>query len=490
MSLRRGLVPAVLGVWLVAASAQANGRMPGANDLVFNPSEPGRVVARATFGIVQSDDRGASWSWICEQAIDVSGVIADPPLGLTEDGSLVLLPPTGSALVSHDRGCSWLRMGPPLAGRRGADLTVDPSDDKRLLVLTSTLSGVSDAGFGAYENLLIETRDSSASFQVLSTLPGDFEAETVEIARSDARRIYVSGSDAVDGRVGVVMRSDDGGQTWLRSTFPLPAGSGSLLISAIHPTDPDRLWLRVSARGDTLGLLPARLYSSADKAQSFQLLASTTKGMFGFALSPDGSTLAYGGPSDGLFVGPADGSSAFSKRSGLGVRCLRWREDGLLYACASEPSDPFSVGVSSDQGQNFRPLYRLRDTCPSACAAGSSFALSCEAAWGQTRPFIAASGAMCSVPWAAPAPDLDGGTFDASTPSGAALSNDAGDAAGSLHDGSVSPPIGASEGCACALLGSTRVARHSMDLSLLLVLLGRWRPRPRAARKRSSRGPR
>jgi hypothetical protein len=67
-----------------------------------------------TFGLVQSFDRGASWQWICEQAINVSGEY-DPPMAVAADGSMVLLPPLadvdsglppGGALVSRDGGCS------------------------------------------------------------------------------------------------------------------------------------------------------------------------------------------------------------------------------------------------------------------------------------------------------------------------------------------------------------------------------------------------
>lgn len=486
MSLRLGSVSLFFTVWLLTASALANGRMPGANDLVFSASDPSRLVARATFGIVQSADRGATWSWICEQAIDVSGVIADPPITMTSDGSLVLLPPTGSALVSHDRGCNWTRVAAPLADTRGADLTADPSEPRRVLVVTSSLRKVDDAGFGVYENLVVETRDDARSWQLLATLPGDFEAETIEVAQSDARRIYVSGSDAHNPRLGVILRSDDAGATFSRSTLSLPAGTGSLWISGIHPRDPDRLWVRVAARGDTIGLLPARLYLSTDKGQTFTMLAATNKGMFGFALSPDGSSVAYGGPSDGLFVGPSDGSG-FVKQSALGVRCLRWPAQDALYVCASEPADPFSLGVSSDRGQSFRPLYRLGDTCPASCATGTSFANSCEVAWSQTRPFIQATGAMCSVPWSAPA-GTDAGSSDArDAATMAPLGSDSGatrlDASSGPSDAALSagtPSQGS--GCDCQISSSRRGAPWAVVLSpmlLLLALAGRQRGRRR-----------
>ncbi|MET0286790.1 MAG: hypothetical protein ABW352_20075 [Polyangiales bacterium] len=407
-------------VSLIALPAAANGRMPGANDIVFSSALPDRLITRATYGILESDDRGASWRWICEQAIDVSGVIADPPLGLLHDGSEVLLPPTGSALVSRDHGCGWTRVGEPLANKRGADLTLDPSDPRRMLVLTSTLRATDAMGIGSYENQLIETRDGAQSWRVLATLPTDFESETVEIAHSDGMRLYVSGADAARPRLGVVLRSEDGGQSWSRATLDLPAGTGSLWISGIHPSNPDKLWLRVAARGDTLGLLPARLYASVDKGATFTQLATTNKGMFGFALSPDGAQLAYGGPGDGLFVGPSDGS-AFVKRSSLSVRCLRWPD--ALYACADEPADPFSVGVSRDQGVTFEPLFRLRDSCPALCAPGTSFATSCEAAWTVTNLQLSAAGSapMCMLPWTVDAgvavdASVPTPTVDASTP--------------------------------------------------------------------------
>lgn len=477
------------GGWLLSASALANGRMPGANDLVFSAGDPARLVARATFGIVQSADRGATWSWVCEQAIDVSGVVADPPLTMTADGSLVLLPPTGSALVSSDRGCNWARVAAPLAATRGADLTVDPSDPRRVLVVTSTLRKVDDAGFGVYENLVVETRDDARSFFLLATLPGDFEAETVEVAHSDPRRIYVSGSDAHDPRLGVILRSDDAGATWSRSILSLPAGTGSLWISGIHPRDPDKLWVRVAARGDTIGLLPARLYLSTDKGATFTMLAATTKGMFGFALSPDGSSVAYGGPSDGLFVGPSDGGG-FVKRSALGVRCLRWPARDALYVCASEPADPFSLGVSSDDGLSFRALYKLTDTCPATCASGTSFADSCEVAWSQTRPFIQATGATCSVPWSAPT-SSDAGQVDASVvPTVPALGDDSGparslDASPGPTDAALPPAQRTdSSGCDCQISYSRRHSWYGGALGSLVALValgGRQRRRQRRA---------
>ena len=469
MSAEVARIVAFATVLALTGSARANGRMPGANDLVVAPADPAHLLLRATFGIAQSFDAGRTWSLVCEEAIGTSGVIADPPVTITGDGTLVLLPPTGGALVSHDRGCSFVSAPPPLAGTRGADLTRDPSDPRRVLVLTSTVMSVDARGFTVVQNTLVETRDDARTFRLLATLPTDFEAETVEVAPSDAQRIYVSGTASDNPLLGVLFTSSDGGVSWSKSTLALPAGSGSLFVSAVHPLEPDQLWVRVPARGDTIGILPARLFMSRDRGQSFVQLAATTRAMFGFALSPDGRELAYGGPADGLYVGPSDGSGSFEKVSQIGVRCLRWTAQGALFACGTEPMDAFSLGSSLDRGRAFMPLYRLVDTCPQLCADTQREAALCQQAWPQLAQRVGASTTACAAPWA---------KLDASVP----LVSDAGpsgmDAAGpsATPDASMAFDAGAagveeamSDGCSCSI-ATSGPRRH--PLALLLALSG------------------
>ena len=479
-------------LWLQAPQAHANGRMPGATELTISRSDPDHVLARATFGLVQSFDRGATWEWICEQAVNVSGE-TDPPIALTEDGSLVLLPPAGGTLISRDRGCTWSPAPAPLDESRAIDLTLDPGAPARVVVATSTIDTIDGAGLVAYTNALVETRDNAATWTVLATLPSDFKIETLEIAPSDPARIYVSGTASESPLIGVIERSEDGGQTWMRTTLDLPPSSGSLFISAIDPTDPDRLWIRLPALGDRFGLFPASLLVSSDKGASFAMLATTTMGMLGLAVSPDGTQLAYGGPADGLQVGPSDGSGEFTRVSDLRVRCLRWNADGL-YACGTEPSDPFSVGLSTDHGVSFQPVYAMAETCPQACADGTSFALTCEAPWTGVGPAIKASGETCSVPWARPQPLPDAGSAGAGTrdAGGAGMDMDGGMDTGSGSDAGAVPPradaggthaSGRREnGCSCGVAcGGARAAVPWLALLVLVLTARRHRVRRSAA---------
>lgn len=441
---------------LQAPPAAANGRLPGATELTIAGSDAQRLVIRATFGFVQSFDGGSSWQWICENAIQVSGE-ADPPFTVTADATLVLLPPAGGALVSRDNACSWRSVPAPLAGRRTIDLTLDPANHARVLVVTSTVAEIDDQGVVTYETLLVETRDNAQSFTVLSTLPSDFKAETLEVAPSDSARIYVSGTANDNPLVGVLLHSEDGGRNWARHTLGLPDSSGSLFISGIHPTDPNRVWLRVPVLGDAFGRFPASLVFTPDHGQSFKVLAATEKGMFGFALSPDGSQLAYGGPFDGLFVGASDGSAGFPKVNTTGVRCLRWNAVGL-YACGTEPNDAFSVGLSTDRGVSFTSVYRIAETCPQACADASELMRVCRGPWRIIGPAIGATEAECAVKWLEP----DGGS-----------PADAGDEA---ETGRESPdPRG---GCSCraAQRGAARAPAVTLAVAVL-VLLRRRRAR-------------
>lgn len=396
-SFRTERLAAALAPLLLSPPAVANGRMPGATALTIGAGGTDRVVVRATFGIVSSRDGGRSWRWICEQAVGVSGE-SDPPLAVTGDGTFVLVSPRGGLLTSADEGCTW-SAGPVLfAGQKTVDVASDPANPSRVLALASTVATIDDQGLVTYTNAVGVSDDDARTWRALGALPSDFVGETLEVAPSAPDRIYVSGTANDDPLEGVVLRTTDGGATWRRFTLPLPQGSGSVFIGAVHPTNPDRLWIRVPARGDTSGLFPASLLVSDDGGERFSLVARTDRAMFGFALSPDGSTLAYGGPFDGLFVGPSGGDS-FPKVSTLDVRCLKWRSSGL-YACASQPGDPFTLGLSPAGDGSFEPLYDARATCPEECPAGGPFAVACEPTWNAVGPAIGASPA-CPVPWRA-----------------------------------------------------------------------------------------
>lgn len=458
---------------LGAATAHANGRLPGATGLAINPSDASQLLIGLTYGLALTRDRGANWTWMCEQQIEGNGGNVDPAIVMTSNGTLVVLSLTnGGVLVSRNDGCTFERALGPLEGHRGTDLALDPSQPGRVLALMSTIVEVIDAGYPRFRNFIAHSLDHGGSWELLSDLPDDMVGETVEVAPSDPKRMYVSGTLSADALQGIVERSDDGGLTWKRTTVRLPTGSGSLFVSAVHPTDPDRVWFRVPGRGDIYGVLPARLWLSTDGAMSFDQVADTKAGMLGFAVSPDGDRVVFGGPTDGLFMAPADASAVPSKISDMSVSCLRWHASGL-YVCAVEPSTPFSLGFAVDPTQGFTPVWRRADTCREACASPSTLEMNCQKPWAMVAPLVGAQAAVCGSSIAMSDAGMDAGRprFDG----GMAIV----DASAAKPQPTAAARARSTGGCTVLLSPSFGTPRQVTCMALLL-LLARWMRRRNA----------
>ncbi len=139
-----------------ALPARANGRYPLANQLVARPGDASHLVARSTFGLLRSDDAGATWTWVCEDALGMLDVAEDPSLALTGDGTTVVAYSQGIN-VSHD-GCTWTpAVGIP-AGRFAVDVTVSPARPHDVLAIELSINNSSDAGAGGYTLQLVDQR--------------------------------------------------------------------------------------------------------------------------------------------------------------------------------------------------------------------------------------------------------------------------------------------------------------------------------------------
>lgn len=357
--------PATLAVLSFATVASANGRFPLANHLVQDPSDADHIVLRTTYGIVQTSDHGKTWNWLCEQVPGYSGTF-DPAVDVSKTGR-VLVGLFNNLTTSVDRGCTFVKVGGILEKQYVIDVAVVSGTS---YALTST--GLGDAGFHV---IVAESPDGATWTQSGVDLPADFNSETLEIAPSRADRIYASGIVGVKPRTGVVEKTDDHGKTWERFTVDLN-GAKAPYLGAVDPNDPDKLYVRVDGDPDAAmpDKLADRLLVSTDGAKTWKDIGGTKGDMFGFALSPDGKKIAYGGPKDGLWVASTS-DFAFKKTSAIQVQCLKWTADGL-FACASEYPDGFTVGLSQDDGKTFAPLHHLSDVAPLACTYAT-----CEETW-------------------------------------------------------------------------------------------------------------
>jgi photosystem II stability/assembly factor-like uncharacterized protein len=442
---RRAALPSALVRGAIVATAAtpalANGRFPAAGQVVFDPGDPAHIVIRATYGILQTVDSGQSWQWICEGAIGYSGV-EDPAMGVTGNGT-ILAGIFAGLVVSPDRGCSWAFEGGPLQDQYTIDVAVQQDDPLRALALTSTGS---QSGFHV---ILAETADGGATWaQAGVAVDTEFLALTVEVAPSDPDRIYLSGLFGA-GYDGAMARTSDRGQTWEILPFDLQ-GADSPYIGAIDPANPDRVYVRTDHPENDA------LYVSDDAGETWDKVAEAPGEMLGFALSPDGSQVAIGGPQLGLQVA-ATTDFTFADQGKQKIACLKWHDSGL-YACASEFEDGFTLGRFVDAATGFTAVYHLADLEQLVCPAGTIIADTCPQEWPPVAETLGIGGS--------------GGAGGAAPSSSGAGASQAGDGDGD-------------DGCGVCSLGAVRPSRSGWAAAACVAgaaLAAGLRRRPRRKR--------
>jgi photosystem II stability/assembly factor-like uncharacterized protein len=367
-SLRR-MRPSPLAAALAALSltmaAGANGRFPAAQHVVIGPGAASDVVAlRVTFGLVLSRDGGRTWRWMCEEGMFYPFVPAmnfDAPIEVSSRGSTVWGYEVG--IRSTDDGCK-------ADDARGAamhtfvDLTATPRGDTIFAIESG--QGVPNAVYRGGEGL---------EFQRLGAGVSNVEFDTIEVAPSDPRRLYVTGRDTFTF-LPKLFRSDDGGAT-LEPLTPTTPAADSWWIAGVDPTAPDTLFLRAPSG------LTTELRRSRDGGRSFQRVATSDDPMLGFAISDDGRTVWYGSIAGGLHRSD-DGGDTFRQVNTLPVLCLR-QHAGALWACSDWVSHDFALGRSRDNGATFEPMLRLGDFStfrgPPVCDRRSEGADFCVERW-------------------------------------------------------------------------------------------------------------
>jgi hypothetical protein len=459
-----------------ASSAYANGRFPRAERLIENPTDPNELWLGATYGLVVTRDRGRTWRHVCEAgfALD-SQYLGDPLISFASNGVLAV-GVQASLNVSPDDGCQWT---PALLAGQGnviLDYTVVPSSRSNLVAL------LSESVDGGQITTLEESTDNGTTWnRVGSPLPV-LAAYTVDVAPDDPARIYATG---LDNESGQFLISSDNGTTWTVHPIPGTSSEGRPFIAGVDPADRKRIFVRTD--GWTQGANATEvandslLYTS-DEGQTWKEVFRNQAKLFGFALSPDGSTvlLGFGDPKgfQQLVTGPLGvfesktNDFAFERIFQGHVNCLTWTKTGV-YICASQADDQFELAYSpepalgSDAGC-LVPLLRLNEVqgpldCPTN-TAGSA----CIGDWDTTCGVLGACGDA-------------GGSADTrclplGTPGGDGGDAGAGADAETL-DGSVSPPVARglaraeTGGCGCRLGPTNTSCRPLVPVFLFLALL-------------------
>ncbi len=329
--MRRTIVATLIGgaAFLLSFSAAANGRFPLSNQIVFSTTDSNLIVTRTSYGILVSHDNGGSWSLICEDAIGITpSTLADPPVGLTQNDSLLVGVQQGLN-VSSDVGCNWnCAGGAGLAGNPIADLAVRPDNPSSAVAMTLSYPET-DSGLVLTNSQVFETTNNGVAWVPLGDagLDPTIVVTTVEVAKTDPQRLYVSATRGFGlTQTASLFVSKDKGQTW--TEYPLPKNQFDptleigIYIGAVDPTNANRLYLR--SRGQPTGgesRLTAVTLSADGGPPTFTTVRifdveagfSGLQGeMLGLALSPDGSKIYIGTKEDGVVDG-ADVQPQFSE---------------------------------------------------------------------------------------------------------------------------------------------------------------------------------
>ncbi|MBL8682003.1 MAG: hypothetical protein JNK05_22745 [Myxococcales bacterium] len=423
--------------------ADANGRYPTAQFFALGEgAQRDRIAIVTTFGLVTSEDGGATWDWTCEEAVGFSGQY-DPAVAITSDGTLVAGLPDGLSRTAQGNWCEW---------SRPSTFSFEPVVDLSAVGASVVASLTPPAA----TQFVSRSNDHGATW-TRAWARAEFYAHTIDLAPSRVERVYTTGW--VRGARPALFRSDDSGGTFVETTRDF-AGGYAAYIAWVDPLDPDALLVRADL--DPEGAL---LLRSGDGGATFRTLFRGTSSLVGVTAAPGGRTLwvSTNAAADRIRRSTDGGESWSAVASDLRPRSMRFR-DGVLFATANEMNSGMSFACSRDGGDTFTPmlvLSRLRG--PERCAATSVVRTRCAPLWDSvraqlamiTRPPVGPIGTCTgatpdggtSVPDASP----DASGTDSAAPADART--DAGLLDGPATDAGERPRLVASGGCSCVVSG-------------------------------------
>jgi hypothetical protein len=381
-----------------------------------------RVVIRTTRGLLISTDAGERFRYLCPEALSASDT--EPvPMTFTSEGRLLVS--TFAEAIRHGSAdfCTFDPGAPPVAGRRGLHLAGPAAGTGTFYLLT---------GDSPPTESFFSSTDDGAHWSPLG--PAEDIYTRIVIAPSDLARLYRSGvvDDPDAGYPPLIAASSDGGVTWAKHAIPLAPEELDARVVGVHPTEPDRVFVRTVAR--SVGLPERLLMSRAAGADLTPVL--TAPDLLAFAGAADGTLWA--GSSAGLHrsVDAGETFAPIASASLIRIACLEVHGD-RLFACAIQ-DNALGVSVSSDGGQTFETFLRFSDVterldCPPASQGGAR----CDEAFTEwqlevTFPFLPTDpGAPAPEAGAdGEAPPTEPPTLDAGASSHARSGSDAGCACG------------------------------------------------------------
>ena len=353
--------------------ARANGAFPDELSIHLPASAPHRILLGANFGLVVSEDDGATWRYVCEPYVTTGSTASLSSANVsyyqvTADGAV--LADSVNLTRSDDVGCTWPTSGGSVAGTVVSDIFADPVDPTFVLAIIATVNGTD----------IVASHDGGKTFGTPPLYTTADLLTGIESSRSTPRVIYATAIHKTGSTTStaVLLRSADSGINWSAPvTIPGPNGTQPSIL-AVDPVNANTVYLRlVSGTNDSIGI--------TTDGQNVQTVLTVSGALTSFLRASDG-TLYAGQIAGNLYVRPL-GANTFSKQVAPHLRCLGQRPGTTrIYACGDSFLDNFSVGTSDDGGKTFQPLVRFSQILgPLTCA---SVQTACSAHWQRIQQVL------------------------------------------------------------------------------------------------------
>jgi len=377
---------------LAAGAARADGAFPDSFALFAPADQPNRLVLATNFGLLRSEDNGATWFLVCEEAMNAYNAFlygqSTPPLDQIGAAS-----PSGLALSSDD-ACTWTIATGGVSTGFVEDFFFDPSQPTRTLAVLSRPNGP-DGGqqpMAVYQNI-----DGGDLFDTTPwyTSTIGIGIQSLEISRANPQTVYLTRYEFQQFPDGGQLakpfldRTDNGGQTW--STFDLSPQLGTLpaRIAAVDPVDPTTVYLRVVDAFSGHDALAIATDGGASVAIPLQLTATMT----GFLRRANGEILVT--TKDSGSQRSTDHGQTFQPwASNLHLRAVAERGE-QLYLVGDNFLDGFAVASANDDASNRTPLLVFNQNLCGPVSCGN-IATACAMPWAALKTTLVIPDDACT----------------------------------------------------------------------------------------------
>jgi photosystem II stability/assembly factor-like uncharacterized protein len=326
--------------------------------LAVDPSSPKTVYAGSVDGVFRTTNGGASWA---QSNAGLAGYsVTAMARGPSNSQALYIGTNGGGSFRITDRGGTWTQ------------IDADPSDVKKMVTALAVDPLNPQTVYAGFWGAGYKSTDGGASWaRVWASSGADPSSEpptgirAIAVDPLNSGTVYLGTAGVKQPREARLLKSADGGRTWISSDAGLPAERQHVSRVVIAPSNPRTLYL-VSNRGGTEHpnsySIREFVYRSADGGASW---ADASAGLpdpasWAIAVDPTNEKVLYAGlgpfGGDVRIYKSVDGGASWAP-SGAGLPGPIWPGASLfIHTLAVDPTNPQTVYAGTIRG-----VYRSVD---------------------------------------------------------------------------------------------------------------------------------